>query len=296
MNCTRTLLRSLMHFAAMVEARDPYTGGHLWRVSQFAHLLAAEADFDDQQQARIALGGFLHDLGKIGVPDGILNKAGPLNEEEFAIIKTHPEIGHRLLSQHPLAPLVDLAVHAHHERPDGSGYPQGLKGEAIPLVARVVGIADAFDAMTSMRSYRAGMPIAQALEVIRDNLGTQFDARLGEHFLALGEASYLEHVVGHSEPGIPLQTCPECGPIIVVMSRHGHGDLLYCPLCAAELALQRDDGKLSMTPTGHRGTPSQLAPEVDGDLIARLVQTAERLLSTPLRAGLLSRLRTRFAF
>ncbi|WP_221766020.1 HD-GYP domain-containing protein [Halomonas nitroreducens] len=289
-------MKNLMSMAAMVEARDPYTGGHLWRVSQFAHLLAAEAGLDDRQQARMALGGFLHDLGKVGVPDGILNKPGPLNDDEFAVIKTHPAIGHRLLLQHPLAPLVEGAVHGHHERPDGRGYPRGLEGEVIPLEARVVGIADAFDAMTSQRPYRRGMPIDRALQLIRTNLGNQFDRWLGEHFLALGETGQLEHVVGHSELEVPLQACPSCGPVIVVRSAQRTGEHVYCRLCRAELVLQRHGKRLDVVPTGRRGDASQLVPTVDEDLIERLVVTAQQHLSASRRQALMSRLRTRLAF
>lgn len=100
------LLKSLYIMASMVEARDPYTGGHLWRVSQFSRILASDIQLPDTDVARIALGGFLHDLGKIGVPDAILNRAGPLTDEEYAVIKTHPEVGNRLLSEHPLAALA----------------------------------------------------------------------------------------------------------------------------------------------------------------------------------------------
>ena len=101
----------------------------------------------------------------------------------------------------------------HHENWDGSGYPDGLKGEDIPLLGRIVSVADAFDAMTSSRPYRAGMPIARALDIIQDNLGSQFDRAFGQHFIALGRAGQLEAIVGHSEPGLPLQSCPGCGPM-----------------------------------------------------------------------------------
>jgi HD-GYP domain-containing protein (c-di-GMP phosphodiesterase class II) len=107
----------------LVEARDPYTGGHLWRVSQFSRLIALDMGLESSEVARITLGGFLHDLGKIGIPDSILNKRDKLTDEEYAVIKTHPTIGSRLLSGHPLRDLVDVAVTMHHETPDGRGYP-----------------------------------------------------------------------------------------------------------------------------------------------------------------------------
>ena len=125
------LLKSLYVMASLVEARDPYTGGHLWRVSQFSHLTARDCGLGETDAARIALGGFLHDLGKVGVPDAILNKPDRLTAAEYDVIKTHPEIGSRLLSGHPLAEMVRAAVLSHHETPDGNGYPQRLSATAI---------------------------------------------------------------------------------------------------------------------------------------------------------------------
>lgn len=117
------LLASLLTMAWFVEARDPYTGGHLWRVSRYAYLLARSARLSDGEAARIGLGGFLHDLGKVGVPDAILRKPTGLTDEEYTVIKTHPHMGSRMLAGHPLAQLVNDAVLLHHERPDGAGYP-----------------------------------------------------------------------------------------------------------------------------------------------------------------------------
>ncbi len=170
-NHQEDLLRSLLVMAWMVEARDPYTGGHLWRVSRFSRLLASELNLPDGDVARISLGGFLHDLGKVGVPDQILNKKDRLTDEEYEVIKTHPDVGWRMLAGHPLARLAETAIRAHHEMPNGKGYPRGLVGLDIPLDARIVGICDAFDAMTSTRPYRRGMPIEKALAIIEENLG-----------------------------------------------------------------------------------------------------------------------------
>lgn len=160
------LLASLLQMAWFVEARDPYTGGHLWRVSRFSELLAKAAGRDAAHVARTAIGGFLHDVGKIGVPDAILNKRGGLDASEFAVIRTHPSIGARLLAGHPLAGIARTVVLLHHERQDGGGYPNGLGATGIPDEARVVGICDAFDAMTSARPYRPRMAIPRALELL----------------------------------------------------------------------------------------------------------------------------------
>lgn len=279
MNYAEHLLKSLFTMAAMVEARDPYTGGHLWRVSQFSRILAEAGDLPPNEVARISLGGFLHDLGKIGVPDAILNKPDRLTEEEYEVIKTHPEVGSRLLEDHPLAELARSAILSHHETPDGKGYPHGLSGAAISVDASIVGICDAFDAMTSTRPYRKGMPRANALGIIRDNLGGQFHPEWGQRFIRLGETGQLDHIVGHSEPGIPLQTCPMCGPTVVITRRHLHGDHVYCRSCGGEASVSRDNGKLSITPTGRRGSRRDLEPEIDNHLLTELVKESGRHLA-----------------
>ncbi|MFC4161022.1 HD-GYP domain-containing protein [Chitinimonas lacunae] len=283
------LLQSLYVMASLVEARDPYTGGHLWRVSQFSRLLAEALSLPAADVARIALGGFLHDLGKIGVPDAVLNKPDRLNDEEYALIKTHPEIGARLLSGHPLAGLVRAAVVMHHETPDGRGYPAGLVGEAIPLDARIVGLVDAFDAMTSNRPYRRGMPVERALDLIAEQLGRQFDPTLGQRLIEMGRQGQLDPIVGHTEPGIPLQDCPGCGPIIVIRRDHRSGDLVYCRHCGGEAAVRRQDGRLSLESTGRRGGAAECEPEVDMALLDELIAEAMRHLH-PSR-GPLARLR-----
>lgn len=273
------LLRSLLVMAWMVEARDPYTGGHLWRVSRFSHLLARASGLPEADVARIALGGFLHDLGKIGVPDHILNKTDRLTEEEYAVIKTHPEVGWRTLAGHPLAWLAEAAIRSHHEMPNGKGYPNGLKGDDIPIDARIVGICDAFDAMTSTRPYRREMPIKKALSIIEENLGGQFDHTFGERFLALGAAGKLDHIVGHSDQGIPLHECLMCGPTLVLRKEQAAGEHVYCRNCAGEYVVEDKEGLLVTTPTQRAGSAKDLEPDVDNALIARLInESASALL------------------
>lgn len=272
------LLASLLTMAWFVEARDPYTGGHLWRVSRYARLFSEAAGFGDADAARISLGGFLHDLGKIGVPDAILRKPDRLTDDEYAVIRTHPDMGKRLLSGHPLAALVCDAVFMHHERPDGRGYPRGLRGDAIPLMARIVSICDAFDAMTSHRPYRAAMPRDMALDIITERRGTQFDADYAAAFIMLGKSGQLDHVIGHSDRGIPLQSCPMCGPTLVTRSEHQAGDYLYCRNCGGGFRLKPGEERLIAVPTGERGNAPDLEPEVDSDLIARTVRAAVAVL------------------
>lgn len=272
------LLASLMVMAWAVEARDPYTGGHLWRVSRYARLLADHLGYEETDAARISLGGFLHDLGKIAVPDAILRKAGALTDGEYAVIKTHPDVGRRLLAGHPLASLVQDAVLLHHERPDGRGYPQGLRGDMIPPMARIVGLCDAFDAMTSHRPYRAGMSRDKALIIIREARGSQFDESMTDVFLAMGEKGFFDHVIGHSDVGIPLRECSMCGPTLVVRRSHRESDHIYCPNCTGEYELKDVDGFLNTFPTGRKGSAADLEPDIDTDLIARAVQDAVAIL------------------
>lgn len=273
-----SLVASLLVMAWMVEARDPYTGGHLWRVSRFARLLADDAGLPDTDVSRIAVGGFLHDLGKVSVPDPILKKKGPLTADEYEVIKTHPDVGWRLLAGHPLAQLAEAAVRTHHETPDGKGYPAGLRGHDIPRDGRIVGICDAFDAMTSARPYRGGMPIATALAIIEENLGRQFDPDYGQRFIALGRRGALDLIVGHSDDGIPLHECLMCGPTLVVRKGQGAGEHLYCRNCGGEYLTEMRDGQLAAVPTGRTGSAKDLEPEVDTDLIARFVRESARAL------------------
>jgi hypothetical protein len=270
---SKPLLQSLLSLAWVVEARDPYTGGHLWRVSRFSTLLAKELGCAKTEVARIGLGGFLHDLGKIGIPDGILNKPDKLTDEEYAVIKTHPRIGAELLAAHPLESIARDAVLLHHETPDGKGYPFGYAADKIPLDARIIGLTDAFDAMTSTRPYRKGMPIAKALDIIAANLGKQFDARAGEAFIRIARQGLVEPIVGHSEPRIPLQICDECGPTILITRRHKEGDLAFCRTCGAGVHVHRGADGVSISPSDRHGTAEELAAVADMDLIGELVET-----------------------
>lgn len=277
---SKALVGSLLMMAWFVEARDPYTGGHLWRVSRYARLLGEAAGLSAADVARVSLGGFLHDLGKIGIPDAVLRKADTLNDDEYAIVRTHPELGWRMLAGHPLAGLVEAAVYSHHERPDGKGYPRGLRAGEIHLDARIVGICDAFDAMTSSRPYRSGMSRGQALAIIRSQSGSQFDTDLSRHFLELGRRGALDHVMGHSDDGIPLQECPMCGPTLVIQRGQQPGEHIYCRNCAGEFVLEQEHAQLIARPTGRTGSPQDLQPDVDHGLIRKVV--AEAVDSMPL--------------
>jgi len=267
----RALLASLLVSAWMVEARDPYTGGHLWRVARMAHILALETGQTPKEASRIAMAGFLHDLGKVGIPDAVLRKPGRLTDEEFEQIKTHPRVGARMVSGHPMAELVVGVIHHHHEMPNGKGYPMGLSGEAIPLDARLVGICDAFDAMTSTRPYRQGMPIEKSLQIIESELGRQFDAVLGARFVALGRAGAFDAIVGHSDEGVPLGHCPACGPTLVRPRSARIGDHVACPACKAQFQWLVKDGKTQAEQTHLESSPQEQEPLLDQLLIEDLV-------------------------
>jgi putative nucleotidyltransferase with HDIG domain len=162
--------------AAALDARDPYTAGHSERVSALAVAMGREMALGDEDLDVLRLGALLHDIGKIGVPDDVLGKPAALTPAEFALIRAHPVIGARILRSIPfLAPHLPI-VELHHERPDGSGYPYGLIGDAIPLAARIVHVADAYDAITSARAYRPGRLPQEAVAEITRGMGTDFDA------------------------------------------------------------------------------------------------------------------------
>jgi len=171
--------------AQALDARDGYTSGHSSRVSQLASATAAAMDLDPEQVERIRSGALLHDIGKIGIADSVLQKPGRLTDEEFAIVKEHPVIGRRILEGvRGLAPYLD-AVELHHENWDGTGYPKGQSGEGTPVDARIIHVSDAYDAMTSNRSYRRGLTHEQAIQELLKFAGTQFDPRVVELFVKL---------------------------------------------------------------------------------------------------------------
>lgn len=270
------IVASLLNMAWIIEARDPYTGGHLWRVSRYAALLGERSGMTVEQVAQLILGAFVHDLGKVGVPDAILRKREPLDEAEFAIIRVHPELGARMLAGHPYAHLLHDVVLLHHETPDGQGYPRGLSGPSIPAAARIVGLCDAFDAMTTPRPYRGAMSLDQALTAIEAQLGRQFDDFLGRHLIGLAREGALDGILGHSDEGLRLQACHRCGPTLVVRREHHAGEHIHCPACGERHKLVATGGgrsaALRAEPTGVIGGPADLLPSPDQALIRRLVQ------------------------
>jgi putative nucleotidyltransferase with HDIG domain len=161
--------------AQAIEARDSGTGGHVVRVTRLATAMLALVDPELAADEHVSFGFLLHDVGKIGVPDAILRKPGPLTFEERTVMDKHPAIGHRIVSQAGFSDVVGEIVLTHHERWDGLGYPQGLRGEEIPLATRLFAVADSLDAMTDDRIYRAGITLDEAIVEVVQHSGTQFD-------------------------------------------------------------------------------------------------------------------------
>ena len=171
--------------AGAIDAKDTYTSGHSLRVATYAKEIAMRYCYSAEMQENVFMTGLLHDVGKIGIPNAIINKPSKLTDDEYDIIKTHPGIGAKILERITAVPFIAIGAHWHHERYDGKGYPDGLKGEEIPEIARIIGVADAYDAMSSKRSYRDPLP----QDVIRDELikgsGTQFDPRFAAIMLEM---------------------------------------------------------------------------------------------------------------
>jgi HD-GYP domain-containing protein (c-di-GMP phosphodiesterase class II) len=217
-------LASVQSLAEALEVKDPYTRGHSVRVSQYAGSIARELDLDDAMLRQIELGGHVHDIGKIGVRESVLNKPGPLTAEEYEHIMTHPTLGWRILA--PLmreAPVALNIVRSHHERMDGRGVPDGLQGEHIPLEARIVAAADALDAMTSGRPYRgAELTLDGAVAEVVRHSGTQFDAAVVQALVratASGALTLIPRVAApvRSTPGSAAALAPRTGEMRVTL-------------------------------------------------------------------------------
>ncbi|MBQ7863545.1 MAG: response regulator [Lachnospiraceae bacterium] len=173
--------------AESIDAKDSYTNGHSMRVAQYSVKIAERAGKNKAEQERIHYMGLLHDIGKIGIPDSIITKNSGLSDKEYYVTRKHPEIGAEILANISEMPDLGIGAKWHHERYDGTGYPDGLKGDEIPEEARIIAVADAYDAMASKRSYRDVLPQQVVYEEIKKGKGTQFDPVFADVMLALME-------------------------------------------------------------------------------------------------------------
>jgi response regulator RpfG family c-di-GMP phosphodiesterase len=181
----RTFLSAIDSLVRAMEEADPYTAGHSLRVRRYARQLGGAVGLGARDLRRLSLAAKLHDIGKVGVPDAVLHKPGPLTAQEHRQVRQHPLVGERILAPVIHDRAVLAAIRGHHERLDGTGYPDGLAGERIPLLARLIAIPDCFDALTTSRAYRPALPVAGAVEVLRAAAGSQFDPALTEAFLSI---------------------------------------------------------------------------------------------------------------
>ncbi|MCQ2524765.1 MAG: HD domain-containing protein [Lachnospiraceae bacterium] len=181
---------SLRTIANIIDTKDEYTRGHSIRVAIYSRMLAERMGLSEYDQERLYYIGMLHDIGKIGIPSSILTKPGRLDDEEFEIIKRHTRMGASIMKDfYSIEGVVD-GIRYHHERYDGRGYNEGLKGEEIPLVGRIIGVADSYDAMSSVRCYRKNLSYDTILQELRDNAGKQFDPEIVKHMIQLVEEGY----------------------------------------------------------------------------------------------------------
>jgi putative two-component system response regulator len=178
--------QAILGLAEAIEAKDPYTKGHCGRVAAYAMSLAAESGYPEDGMEALEFASFLHDIGKIGIRDAVLLKPGPLDEKEWDHMRLHPLKGYEIASQIDILKPCMPCIRNHHERWDGKGYPDGLKGEEIPMSARLVAIADAYDALATDRPYKKALPLAECEKLLQKNAGMMFDPDLVEVFVSRG--------------------------------------------------------------------------------------------------------------
>jgi response regulator RpfG family c-di-GMP phosphodiesterase len=178
--------QALLGLAEAIEAKDPYTKGHCGRTAVYAMALGKEAGLSESDLEILEFGAFLHDIGKIGVKDAVLLKPGALDDDEWKHMKIHPVVGYQIAAQLDMLKPMIACIRNHHERWDGTGYPDRMKGEDIPLIARIVCLADAYDAMATDRPYKRAIPLDECKQILKRQAGSQFDPDLVELFIARG--------------------------------------------------------------------------------------------------------------
>jgi len=177
--------------AAAIDGKDPYTRGHSERVSRISVAISQRLGISEDECEKIRISALLHDVGKIGIDDNVLKKPSALTDEEFELMKEHPKKGYKIMSQIPAMKEFLPGMYMHHEMVNGGGYPQGLKGDEIPLMARIVSVADTFDAMTTDRPYQRAMNFDDAVERIKSFVGTRYDERVVASLVAACESGQI---------------------------------------------------------------------------------------------------------
>lgn len=235
---------TLIVISNAIEMRDHYTVGHTWRVTHFALEIARTLGWSEEQLKICEMGGLLHDVGKIGVDDAVLQKTARLTDEEYAKMKVHPERGARMLRDVEfLLPLIPYCLY-HHERYDGRGYPFGLQGEAIPLEGRIIAVADTFDAMTSNRPYRKGLPPDVALAEIEKGKGSQFDPVVADALIRAYQEDRISRIIQESRKGAASIVCPFCSTHIPIPEGANVGDRFQCEVCHRHVGLREQNNAL----------------------------------------------------
>ncbi len=198
-------LETIRTLAAAIDAKDPYTRGHSERVASYSMAIARHLGLSQEQVFRIHIAAILHDVGKLGIRDGILNKPGGLSDDEFEVMRQHPAIGAQIMS--PIRMLKDIipGIRNHHETWEGTGYPDRLKGDEIPMVARIIGVSDTFDAMTTTRPYQEAMTLDYVLTKMQSMVGTRFDPKVIEAFMAAVEAGDISPPIQTNQHAAPSE-------------------------------------------------------------------------------------------
>jgi HD-GYP domain-containing protein (c-di-GMP phosphodiesterase class II) len=201
-------LGAVSSLAAAIDAKDPYTAGHSERVAHYSATIATILDLPEEDVENVRVSALMHDVGKIGIEDSILRKAGPLTDEEFEIMKTHPTVGAAIMDHVPQLEAMMAGIKCHHENVNGTGYPDGLKGDEIPLQAKIVSVADTFDAMTTNRPYQKAMEITYVFARMRSFIGKKFDKRIVEALIT----AYEEGLV---RPNMKVKSVIKTSPTVV---------------------------------------------------------------------------------
>ena len=202
----RMSLQTIITITNILDAKDPYTVGHSQRVSAYSSQLARGLGLNEDEVENIRKIALMHDIGKIGVPDNLLNKPGRLDKDEYERMKHHAEVGGEIIKQVTTIPGIYGGVRYHHERYDGTGYPDGLKGEDIPYIARIIAVADSYDAMTSNRVYRKHLSDEQVLKELVDGAGTQFDPEIARKMIELIHSGEIKNLSAEAETDINAET------------------------------------------------------------------------------------------